>query len=169
MRYSLLSKLKRAAAIVVMSVVMLASLTGCGETKTIKSEDMKIEINKEYHKSSLANATWYYTSPDSLVMGIRSDKDDIEKSGLETNSINDYAEAYIRANDIPQSPAVKTRGDYVYFEYNRKVSSTEYSYFTCVYDDGDAFWMVSFACYKELYNEYKTDFFESADSVVFEE
>ena len=128
---------------------------------------MEITLSKDYQKATLANATWYYTSPDGIAMGVRSSKEDIEKSGLEANSAQDYAEAYIRANNIPGSPKVNSKDNYLYFEYNRKVSGTDYSYLTCVFDNNDEFWLVNFACYKELYNEYKNDFFESADSVVF--
>jgi hypothetical protein len=155
---------------ILMALLFIMSLTGCGSrTRTVKSEGMEITLTKDYQKSTLANATWYYTSPDGLAMGIRSSKEDIEKSGLETNSVQDYAEAYIKANNIPGNPKVHTNDGYVYFEYSRKVSGTDYSYLTCVYDNSDSFWMVNFACYKELYREYKNDFFESADSVIFTE
>ena len=152
----------------VLTIAMLASFAGCGETtKTVKSEDMKITRSKEYQKGTLANATWYYTSPDGLAMGIRSMKDDVEKSGLEVNSAQDYAEAYIKANSIPGSPKVESRQGYVYFSYKKKVSGTDYSYLTCVYEHDDEYWLVNFACYKELYSEYKNEFFKSADSVEF--
>ncbi len=156
-------------ALFLMMAVLMGLATSCGEaTQVVKSEGMEITLSKEYKKATLANATWYYTSPDGLAMGIRSKKDDVEKSGLEANSVQDYAEAYIKANSIPGSPKVKTKGNYVYFKYNRKVSGTDYSYLNCVYDNDDEFWLVSFACYKELYSSYEKDFFESADSVVFE-
>ena len=156
-------------ALFLMMAVLMGLATSCGEaTQVVKSEGMEIALSKEYKKATLANATWYYTSPDGLAMGIRSKKDDVEKSGLEANSVQDYAEAYIKANSIPGSPKVKTKGNYVYFKYNRKVSGTDYSYLNCVYDNDDEFWLVSFACYKELYSSYEKDFFESADSVVFE-
>ncbi|MBO4592200.1 MAG: hypothetical protein J5684_06550 [Eubacterium sp.] len=155
-------------AFFLMAVLFMMSLTGCGSRyRTIKNEGMEITLSKDYQKATLANATWYYTSPDGIAMGVRSSKEDIEKSGLEANSAQDYAEAYIRANNIPGSPKVNSKDDYLYFEYNRKVSGTDYSYLTCVFDNNDEFWLVNFACYKELYNEYKNDFFESADSVVF--
>ena len=156
-------------ALFLMMAVLMELTTSCGEaTQVVKSEGMEITLSKEYKKATLANATWYYTSPDGLAMGIRSKKDDVEKSGLEANSVQDYAEAYIKANSIPGSPKVKTKGNYVYFKYNRKVSGTDYSYLNCVYDNDDEFWLVSFACYKELYSSYEKDFFESADSVVFD-
>ena len=155
---------------ILMAVLFMMSLTGCGSrTRTVKSDGMEITLTKDYQKSTLANATWYYTSPDGLAMGIKSSKEDVEKSGLETNSVQDYAEAYIKANNIPGNPKVHTKDEYVYFEYSRKVSGTVYSYLTCVYDNSDEFWLVNFACYKELYKEYKSDFFNSADSVVFKE
>ena len=161
--------------VVILTVLMLIGLlVGCGkeevpEEEPVKSEGMSIILGKQYQEATLANATWYYTSPDGLAMGIRSKKDDIEKSGLEANSAQDYAEAYIKANSIPGTPKVNSKGNYVYFEYSRKVSGTDYSYLSCVYDNKDEFWLVNFACYKELYNEYKADFFASADTVTFEE
>ena len=156
---------------ILMIVFLMGSLlTACGsKTRTIKSEGMKMSLSKEYRKASLANATWYYESPDGLAMGIKSSKDDIEKSGLETDSVQDYAEAYIKANNIPGNPKVKAKGNYYYFTYKRKVSGTEYAYLTCVYDNDDSIWLINFACYKELFKEYKSEFFASADSVEFAE
>ena len=165
---SFLRKSIKRVALTVLGVLMISTLTSCGATtKTIKSEDMKITLSREYKESTLANATWYYTSPDGLAMGIRSLKDDVEKSGLEVNSAQDYAEAYIKANSIPGSPKVESRQGYVYFSYKKKVSGTDYSYLTCVYEHDDEYWLVNFACYKELYSEYKNEFFKSADSVEF--
>ena len=166
-----MSKSFKISILILVSVLMMSFLTACGDkTQTIKSEDMEIKLSREYQKSTLANATWYYTSPDGIAMGIRSLKDDVEKSGLEVNSDQDYAEAYIRANSVPGFPKVQSSEsdtDYVYFKYNRKVSGTDYSYLTCVYDNDDEYWIVNFACYKELYKDYEGDFFESADSVTF--
>jgi hypothetical protein len=154
-----------------LTFILLLSLTACGEEQdqVVKSEGMCITLSREYQKSTLANATWYYTSPDGLAMGIKSSKDDIEKSGLEVSSAQNYAEAYIKANSIPGSPKVRTRNDYTYFQYSRRVSGTDYSYYSCIYDHGDYYWLVTFACYKELYNEYKADFVNSSNSVTFEE
>ena len=165
-----MSKYMRKISAVILMLMLLLSLVSCGSlTKTVKSEGMTIELSKEYQKSTLANATWYYKSPDGLAMGIKSLKDDIEKSGLEANSVSDYAEAYIKANNIPGNPKVKSKNSYVYFKHNKKVSGTKYSYLTFFYDHGDSYWMVSFSCYKEMFKDYKADFFASADSVTFED
>ena len=161
--------------LILLAVIMLASfVSGCGKAaapqeEPVKSEGMSILLGKEYQEATLANATWYYTSPDGLAMGIRSKKDDVEKSGLEVSSARDYAEAYIKANSIPGSPKIRNRSEYVYFEYTRKVSGTDYSYLTCVFDNKDEFWLVNFACYKELYKEKKADFLNAADTVTFED
>ena len=161
--------------LILLALIMLAGLlAGCGkeivpEEEPVKVEGMSIVLGKEYQESTLANATWYYTSPDGLAMGIRSRKDDVEKSGLEVSTARDYAEAYIKANSIPGSPTIRNRSEYAYFEYSRKVSGTDYAYLTCVFDNKDEFWLVNFACYKELYKEKKADFLNAADTVVFED
>ena len=160
----------KGVAALLVTLFLLTLLSGCGEgERTVKSEDMTIKLGKEYKESTLANATWYYTSPDGLAMGIRSMKDDIEKSDLEVGSAHDYTEDYIKANNIPGNPKVKSKNSYVYFMHNKKVSGTKYSYLTFFYDHGDSYWMVSFACYKEMFKDYKADFFASADSVTFED
>ncbi|MCR5215298.1 MAG: hypothetical protein K6E10_12865, partial [Eubacterium sp.] len=166
--YKLYNKYFKRAGVLCLLFLLLFSLYGCGaSTKVIESEDMSITIGKEYKKETLANATWYYASPDGMALGIRSLKDDVEKSGLEVDSASDYAEAYIKANSIPNSPSLSQGDGYEYFEYTKKVSGTEFSYITFVYDNYDEYWIVSFACYKELYTTYKKDFIASADSVEF--
>ena len=119
-------------------------------------------------KGKNQNATWYYKSKDALVMGVKVDKLSLENDGLEINSASDYAALYIRANDIPGNPVIKTRDKYVYFEYTKTVSNTAFAYLTSVYDHGDSYWMVNFACYKDAYPESSGDFFKWADSVVFD-
>ena len=159
----------RYIALCLVSIFMLSALTACSNEQEVKSEGMTITLDKSYKESTLANTTWYYTSHDGLAMGIKSLKNDVEKSGLEVNSPLDYAEGYIRANNIPGQPKIKSKVSYIYFEHSRKVSGIEYKYLTCIYDHDDAYWVVTFACYKALYDEYKAGFFKSADSVVFDE
>lgn len=159
----------RALLIALLSLLMMMVLTSCGPGKMKVHEDnMEITLTKDFQRSTLKNATWYYKSKDALAMGIKVDKLSLENDGQEINSASDYAALYIRANGIPGSPEIKTRDGYVYYEYTDTVSKTEFAYLTCVYDHGDSYWMVNFACYKDAYQESSGDFFKWADSVVFD-
>lgn len=147
--------------------VMLILFTGCGaKEKTITEDDMTITLTEDFKKSSLANATWYYESTNALVMGIRETKDELEHTGLEVNSLNDYASAVIETNGL-SSVTAKERGDYLYFEYDKTIGGTKYSYMTCLYDHNEEYWMINFACYEQRYDKLKDDFLEWADSVSF--
>lgn len=161
-------KLIKKAVLISLCMIMLLSLTACGsETKTIKEANMKMELSKQYKKGSLENATWYYTSPDGVAMGVKTSQNDLEKTGLEANSIQDYAEAYTRVN-IGTNKTVKQKNGYCYVKYNKVISGTDFSYINFFFDDNaGSYWVISFACYKEIYNEEESSFFASADSVEF--
>ena len=151
------------------ALLMLIMLSACGAGKqTVHEDNMSITLTKDFSKATLKNATWYYRSSDALVMGIKTYKTDLEKGGMEGDSAMDYAVAYIKANEIPGTPEVKTADKYVYFEYSDKISKTEYSYLTCIYENVDCYWMVNFACYKDAYAASSKDFFKWADSVKFD-
>ena len=154
--------------ICILICLMVFTLTACGPGKAvIKEDDMTITLTKDFQKGQKENVTWYYTSTDAIAIGIKVPKTDLEKEGLEINSASDYAEVYIKANDIPGNPQVNSKDNYVYFEYKDKISGSDYSYLTCIYDDSDSYWMVSFACYRDAYIESSKDFFKWADSVEF--
>ena len=160
---------KKSFLVAFLSLLMIMILTSCGPGKMKVHEDnMEITLTKDFQRSNLQNATWYYKSKDALVMGVKVDKLSLENDGLEINSASDYAALYIRANDIPGNPVIKTRDKYVYYEYTKTVSNTAFAYLTSVYDHGDSYWMVNFACYKDAYPESSGDFFKWADSVVFD-
>ena len=89
----------------------------------------------------------------------------IKEQSLNYKKVNESSN---KKEEVPikTSQSMNTES-YEYFEYKRKVSGIMYSYITCAYDSSDAYWLVSFACYKEMYNDYRTDFLEAADSVKF--
>ena len=159
---------------VILSVLILSMLSGCGSrVKKIHEDDMKINLTNSFNKSFMENATWYYTSSDANAIGIKVLKSELEKNGVETNSVADYAVAYITANQIKGASEVQTAAteagqDYVFFEYEHKAKDKEFSYLNCFYDNKDEYWIVSFACYKDAYQSFKNDFVKYAASVTFE-
>lgn len=150
---------------------MAVLLAGCGASRQkITSQDMTICLTSDYQNSPMKNTTWHYRSingPEAI--GIRSMKDDLEKKGLETNSPEDYAEAYIRANKIKDVKKIVPEKDFVYFEYQVKRSKSDYSYMTFIYEHDDEIWLVNFSCYTEVYHSYRSSFLKAAKSVEFSE
>lgn len=154
---------------IMLIAMMLLTITSCGTaSKEVHESGMVIKLPKGFQRSTMENATWYYQGSDAVAMGIRTYKTDLEKEGLESDSVQDYAAAYIKANSVPGDPEIQTSDKYIYFEYNAKVSGIDYSYLTCIYDHDDTYWLVNFACYKQAYQESRSDFFKWADSVEFE-
>ena len=154
---------------IMLIAMMLVTITSCGAGgSSVHESGMVITLPKGFQRATMENATWYYKGSDALAMGIRTYKSDLEKEGLEWNSAQDYAAAYIKGNSIPGDPEIRTADGYIYFEYDQKVSGTDYSYLTCIYDHDDTYWLVNFACYKQAYKESRSDFFKWADSVVFD-
>ena len=153
----------------ILIAMMLLTITSCGTAgKEVHESGMVITLPKGFQRATMENATWYYKSSDALAMGIRIYKSDLEKEGLESNSAQDYAAAYIKANSVPGDPEIQIEDKYIYFEYDAKVSGSAYSYLTCIYDHDDTYWLGNFACYKQAYKESRSDFFKWADSVEFE-
>lgn len=142
-------------------------LTACGaEPKTITEEGMTITLTEDFSAATMDNATWYYESTDALVMGIRETKDELEQTGLEVNTLRDYAKAVIEANSLTGT-TIQERNDYLYIEYEKTVDGTNYSYMTCLYDHGEEYWLVNFTCYQQRYKKLKSNFLDWADSVSF--
>ena len=69
----------RALLIALISLLMMMVLTSCGPGKMKVHEDnMEITLTKDFQRSTLKNATWYYKSKDALAMGIKVDKLSLE-------------------------------------------------------------------------------------------
>ena len=147
---------------------ILLCLTGCGaKKKTMTAGGMSITLTEEFSEGSYSGADCYYESAKAIVMGIRESKSDLEGTGLEMNSLRDYASELLNANGISSSSIIDGN-NYLYFEYENDVNGEKYSYMTCVYENGADYWMVNFACTKGDYDKLKDDFLKYADSVTFE-
>lgn len=75
--------------------------------------------------------------------------------------------AYIKANNIPGSPSVKSGSDYTSFVYKKTIMGTKYSYETYIFENGDEYWLINFSCYTDVWPSYKKIFKKAADSVEF--
>lgn len=154
--------------IILLGAIMLLSLTACSEKKYSDLGGMTITLPNDMRKIRNKDATWAMTNGYITAVGIRTDSDDLEKTGLEVNSLADYVAAYIKGNDIPEDITVNTEDDYIYFSYNKK--SANLTYVNFFYDNGDYYWLVSFACPKgKTFDLYRKEIFKWAGTVKFSE
>ncbi len=144
---------------------MTAILTSCGKKTEIAVEDMKITLTGDFKEGEMANTTWYYENPEVLAMGIRTKKSDLEKVGIEIGSLTDYTNSYIKGNRLPVMETPEKKENYICFSYEKTIEQTNYKYLTFVYEGSDTYWIVNFACYKELFDRKEKDFYKWADSV----
>ena len=158
-------RFKKKALLMVLFMAMLF-ITGCKEKRFSDLGGMAISMSEDMRVVKNRNATWAMTNGYINAVGIRTDSDDLEKTGLEVNSLSDYVAAYIKGNDIPDNVTVNTEDNYIYFTYNNKESKLTYVNF--FYDNRDYYWLVSFACpMGNTYDLYRKDIFKWADSVKF--
>ena len=142
-------------------LLAMLSITGCKAKRYSDLGGMSISMSEDMRSVKNKNATWAMTNGYINAVGIKTDSDDLEKTGLEVNSLADYVAAY-----IPDNVTVNTEDNYIYFTYNNKESRLTYVNF--FYDNGDYYWLVSFACpMGNTYDLYRKDIFKWADSVKF--
>ena len=159
-------KYRKKVLVTMVLIVAVLSLTGCKAKRYSDLGGMSISMSEDMRAVKNKNATWAMTNGYINAVGIRTDSDDLEKSGLEVNSLSDYVAAYIKGNDIPDTVTVNTEDNYIYFTYDNKESKLTYVNF--FYDNEDYYWLVSFACpMGKTYDLYRKDIFKWADSVKF--
>ena len=78
-------------------------------------------------------------------------------------SEEDYAQILKLTNDIEAT--VMHKGDYIYFQYEASEKDADYKYLAVVYKADDAFYMVQFGTFTELFDAQLETFWGYAESV----
>ena len=78
-------------------------------------------------------------------------------------SEEDYAQILKLTNDIEAT--VMHKGDYIYFQYEASEKDADYKYLAVVYKADDAFYMVQFGTFAELFDAQLETFWGYAESV----
>ncbi len=161
-------KIKRLTAALLI-FVMLLSLSGCGKSKEFRSDELTITLTDDFVKKNNEEAAFYYEGPDVAVLGTKTSSADLEMTGdEETDSLIDYVHVFMEANGIDQSTEIVEKKNYYYIETSEKLGGTEYAYLISFYENGEDYWVVRFACYKEAYGSFKKYIKKWAKSVSFD-
>ncbi len=153
-------------SIIILFILSLMCLLACSRNKKFTNGEITITLSNQYATSSVEKADWCYESPNAIVTGVKESKESLEKVGMEdVDSISAYAEGIVKEKGLKSSD-IKVGNGYLYFDSTKKISGSVYSYRTCIYSATDGYWVVSFACYKELFESQVKNFTAYADSVV---
>lgn len=139
------------------------------EEKLFSSDGMEITLTKAFRKTSVDGYTVCYDSSKVAVFALKEAFSLAE--GLEEMTLDDYRKLVLQANESknPQrGEDIDSIQTMVYNFYNQE-KNTEYRYLSAMYKAGDAFWLVQFACEKDVFDEYQPHFVEAAKSVAFPE
>lgn len=153
-------------------------LTGCSSSKkqesdnesTVQNSEPKqfqdggaaITLTTDFVKNEQDKYTFQYSSPSSLCIGQKELKTDIASTGVSVSSPADYAKVVMQ--NIGIDSEYYEHGQALYFEWDKYINDTYYSYIGFVTETDDSYWMVQFATLKESYSELRNDFFKYYDS-----
>ncbi len=128
-------------------------------------DNFNITLGSDYIESNQSQYTFFYSSTDSICIGEKENKSDIAASGITINNLSEYA-TLVMSNTGITSQAV-TYGNGLYYEWDKNVNGTDYSYIAYVTDAGDSYWLIQFASLKEMYTELKDYYLSCFDSISF--
>ena len=148
------------------SIVLVALLLfGCSkDTKTFEEDDFKITVEGDFKKDELAGFTYYYESSDVIVTALKESFTSLKSLGVNNETtLEEYTKLILTSNNKEEE--LKTRNDYMYFEYTSTVDGDDFYYIAATYKSDDAFWLINFMCMKSDKNKFKEKFLSWADTV----
>lgn len=155
--------MKKRIAAVALALLIAVGICGCsGKVKEQAFEDsgLTITLTDAFSKVQYDPYTVCYASQGSSVFAL---KEDFEAVGDESLTLEEYANAAIKANSLDCE--VTTENGVTYFVFNASLTEGDYTYLAAVYKGTDAYWLVQFACSTEQYEEMKPELLKYAQSV----
>ncbi|MGM9637455.1 MAG: hypothetical protein ACI3YK_05645 [Eubacteriales bacterium] len=160
-----------------LSFLMLCCLlAGClkqvdvrtADPQQFSKEGMNITLTKAFTESTEEGCTACY---DSIQVSIFAIKDLFSVSvGLESLTLEQYAELIRQQNDDISPEEIRTSDGLTYFEYSYHDEETneDIRYLTVFYKSSDAFWTIQFATFESIYEEFRPDLINWANTVTFD-
>lgn len=170
---------KKGLVVLVAAVVIggvIGALVGSGmlfdtevEPKEFSYSGMNITLTNEFTEISADGYTVCYDSENVAVLTLEEKFDSVE--GFEEYTLEQYGELVLEANGLEDTVELQNRDGLTCFEYqyNNPDTNVTYSYFTVLYKEYDAFWMIQFATPEENMESYHQTFADWAKTVEFSE
>lgn len=130
--------------------------------KQFEADGATITLTSDFIETKQDKYTFQYSSPNVLCIGQKELKTDIAASGVTISSLADYAKIVMQNVDI--NAEYSEYGQSLYFEWDKNINDTYYSYLGFVTETDDAYWLIQFAALRESYSGLRNDFFTYYDS-----
>ena len=165
--------MKKLALVTIALLLLGCMLVSCGEVVPHDFYQGNVTITLDSSFIRNANVKGYSTefrSSKATVYMLR------ESFGLSTQdetfsltsdmTLEEYAGYVLKANH-KEDAELKERGRHLFFVYEDIRNEVAYTNHVCLYKTIDAFWMISFVCPSDSYDERKLEIAEWSSSVVF--
>ncbi|MGM9681078.1 MAG: hypothetical protein ACI3XR_06190 [Eubacteriales bacterium] len=167
--------MKKIATCIICFFMLSCLLIGClkvdvrtAEEQQFSKEGMTITLTKAFTETEEDGCTACYDSVQVSVFVIK-DLFSVTE-GLCYLTLNEYVELVREENSDKSPEEIQTSDGLTYFEYSfhDDESNEDARYLTVFYKSSDAFWMVQFATYDNIYEEFKPDLIKWANTVTFD-
>lgn len=161
------------AAALAVSLTLCACSSGSNAPKATQTpspiihtfDNFNITLSSDFTESNQTQYTFFYSSSDSICIGEKENKSDLAATGITVNSLSEYAGLIMSNTGITSEPVSYGQG--LYYEWEKNVNGTDYSYIAYVIDTGDSYWVIQFASLKETYAGFKDYYLSCFDSITF--
>lgn len=138
------------------------------EAQEFSKEGMNITLTKAFTEDTEEDCDICYTS---VQVSVFATKDLFSMTdGLKNLTVSQYAELIREQNEDKSPEEIQTSDGLTYFEYSfyDEESGDNARYLTAFYKSSDAFWIVQFATYVSIYDDFRPDLINWANTVTFD-
>ena len=144
-------------------------MSGAGETKQFKCEEMQITLTDEFMKVPVSGFDACFANDEIVILVTRDDLDVLYD--LEEYSLKEYGDLSLEANELADVSEVKENNGIMYYDYEAENAEENctYYYYATIFKSEDAFWTIQFAVTAEEVDEYMPQIIEFSETITFDE
>ena len=149
--------------ILALILCVLLLCTGCSaKAKDFTKEGLTLTLTEDFKEQTDNTYTAYYLSDTVAVYALREEFELFEGGDVEVD-LPYYMDLVIETNGLDSEPQEKD--GLIYFVFEKKVNSNDFTYYAFAYEGSDAFWLVQFCCETKNVQKLESTIFQYAKSV----
>lgn len=156
------------AIAVAVGVILGTAFTRINSVKeqVFSAEGMTITLTNQFEKVDIQGFTLSYDSSTAAMLALK--ESFAEYPGLQDMSLSQYGDAVIH-NNACQTEGLQEKNGLTYFTYSFQSPEDQitYCYYTFLFKNPDAFWLVQFVCNQADVRILENDIFRWAGSISF--